>query len=243
MRIRSSTSKPLMSGRRRSSTTQSQGSSRKVESAPAPVPVVTISMSSWSSSSLMLIRSAALSSTINRRLRRGLAYSLICASAALTPSVVVGLLTKENAPRASACWRSSSSVMTCTGMWRVRGLCLSWLSTVQPSMSGRNTSSETAAGWILLGKLQRFRAARGHQHLEALVAGEVDQHPRIVRVVLDDQQDGVAGLEIEPVVRNLLDGALRHRPLAAPEARCARWRAAVRAAPPSGRNISAADRA
>ena len=34
-------------------------------------------------------------------MRRGLAYSLICASAALTPSVVVGLLTKENAPRAS----------------------------------------------------------------------------------------------------------------------------------------------
>ena len=45
LRIRSSTSKPLMSGSRKSSTTQSQGLSRKVESAPAPVPVVTISMS------------------------------------------------------------------------------------------------------------------------------------------------------------------------------------------------------
>ena len=31
--------------------------------------------------------------------------------AASTPSVVVGLVTKENAPRASPCWRSSSSVM------------------------------------------------------------------------------------------------------------------------------------
>ena len=52
---------------------------------------------------VMLICSAALSSTINSRLRRGLAYSLICDSASLTPSVVVGLLTKEKAPRASAC--------------------------------------------------------------------------------------------------------------------------------------------
>ena len=91
-----------MSGSLRSSTTQSQGLSRRVASAPAPVSVVTISMSSWSSNSLMLICSTALSSTISRRLRRGRAYSLICESAALTPSVVVGLLTKENAPRASA---------------------------------------------------------------------------------------------------------------------------------------------
>ena len=126
---------------------------------------------------------------------------MICDSAALTPSVVVGLLTKENAPRASACWRSSSSVMICTGMCRVSGLCLSWLSTVQPSMSGRNTSSETAAGWILLGEIQRLGAASGDQHLEALVAGEIDQHARVMRIVLDDQQDGVARLEIEPVVR------------------------------------------
>ena len=105
-----------------------------------------------SSSSRMLICSAGLSSTTSRRLRRGCAYSLIRASAASTPSVVVGLVTNENAPRASACWRSSSSVMICTGMWRVSGFCLSWLSTVQPSMSGRNTSSETAVGWNCLAR-------------------------------------------------------------------------------------------
>src|ERR1700743_2644033 len=131
----------------------------------------------------MLICSAALSSTINSRLRRGLAYSLISDSAAATPSVVVGLLTKENAPRASACWRSSSSVMICTGMWRVSGLCLSWLSTVQPRRSGKKHSRE------------------------------IDQDARIMRVVLHDQQDGVAGFEIEPVVGQLLDHArfLRRR--------------------------------
>src|SRR2546429_2093312 len=56
------------------------------------------------------------------------------------------LVDKGEAPRASPCWRSSSSVTTCTGMCRVAGSCFSWLSTVQPSMSGRKTSSETAVG-------------------------------------------------------------------------------------------------
>ena len=35
-------------------------------------------------------------------------YSLILESAASTPAVVVGLVTKEKAPRAQPCWRSSS---------------------------------------------------------------------------------------------------------------------------------------
>ena len=60
----------------------------------------------------------------------------------------------------------------------------------------------------LLCQFQRFRAACCDQHLEALVAGEVDQHARIMRIVFDDQKNGVARLEIEPVVRQLLDHAL-----------------------------------
>jgi hypothetical protein len=64
---------------------------------------------------------------------------------AARPSVEFGLVMNENAPRSRPYWRSSSTVSTCTGMWRVAGSCLSWLSTVQPSMSGRNTSSVTAA--------------------------------------------------------------------------------------------------
>ena len=63
----------------------------------------------------------------------------------------------------------------------------------------------------LLGKIQRFRAACRDQNLEALVAGEIDQHPRIMRVVFDDQQNGVAGFEIQPVVRQLLDDPLLRR--------------------------------
>ena len=94
----------------------------------------------------MLIRSAVLSSTTSSRRRRGWVKSLILASASEMPSGVVGLTTKENAPRANPCWRSSSSVMIWTGMCRVSGFCFNWLSTFQPSMSGRNTSSDTAVG-------------------------------------------------------------------------------------------------
>ena len=65
----------------------------------------------------------------------------------------------------------------------------------------------------LLGKVQRLGAARRHQDLESLVACEINQYPRIMRIIFDDQKDSVSGLEVEPVIRNLLDGALlrRHR--------------------------------
>ena len=79
-------------------------------------------------------------------------------------------------------------------MWRVAGSCLSWLSTVQPSMSGRNTSSETAVGWNSLRQVERLGAARRHQHLEALSRAQIDHHAGVVRVVLDDQQHAVARL-------------------------------------------------
>ena len=98
----------------------------------------------------------------------------------------------ENAPRARPCWRSSSSVTICTGMCRVAGFCLSWLSTVQPSMSGRNTSSETAVGLIFARQGQRVGAAHRDQHLEAVVVREIDQDARVMRIVLDDQQHGIA---------------------------------------------------
>jgi hypothetical protein len=65
-----------------------------------------MSMSSWPSSSVMLRRSSALSSTTSRRLRRGRIYSLIRANAPRSPSALVGLVMNEKAPRASPCWRS-----------------------------------------------------------------------------------------------------------------------------------------
>ena len=49
----------------------------------------------------MLSCSAGLSSTTSRRLRRGAVYCLMRANADSSPSGVVGLVTKANAPRVS----------------------------------------------------------------------------------------------------------------------------------------------
>ena len=66
---------------------------------------------------------------------------------------------------------------------------------------------------VLVGQRQRFGAARGDQHLEAVVAREIDQDAGVVRIVLDDQQHHVAGLEIVAIVRRS----------ARPAAPAARW--------------------
>ena len=76
---------------------------------------------------------------------------------------------------------------------------------------GQEDVERDRGGLELLGQIQRLRAARGDQDLEALVAGEIDQHARVMRVVLDDQEDGIARFEVEPVIRNLLDDALLRR--------------------------------
>ena len=61
----------------------------------------------------------------------------------------------------------------------------------------------------LLGEIERVDAAHRDQHLEAVVAREVHDDARVMRVVLDDQQDAVARLDLEPVVRDLLGRAFR----------------------------------
>ena len=85
--------------------------------------------------------------------------------------------------------------MICTGMWRVCGILFELLSTVQPSMSGRKTSSEIAVGVILARERERVHAVGGDQHLEALVMRKIEHHPRIMRIVLDDQRSRIAGLD------------------------------------------------
>src|SRR5262249_185736 len=47
-------------------------------------------------------------------------------------------------------------------------------------------------------------------HFEAFLARQVDHDAGIVRIVLDDEQDRVAGLNLEPIVGNLLDRPLLH---------------------------------
>jgi hypothetical protein len=53
---------------------------------------------------------------------------------------------------------------------------------------------------VLLGKVYRVGASDRDQHLEAVVAREIDHHPRIMRIVFHDQQDIVPGLDAEPIV-------------------------------------------
>ena len=56
---------------------------------------------------------------------------------------------------------------------------------------------------ILLSKLERSVAAHRQQHLEPPVASQVDQDAGVMRVVLDDEQNGIAGLNLQPIVGNL----------------------------------------
>ena len=76
-------------------------------------------------------------------------------------------------------------------------------------MSGRNTSSDTAVGWYSRANVERVRAAHSDEDFEPLVTRQITHDASVVRVVFDDQQDGVVGLQVFAVVRNLLDRALR----------------------------------
>ena len=191
----------------------------------------------------MLICSAALSSTISRRLRRGLAYSLIWDKRGAD---AFGRRRLVDEGERAARQRVLAVLVERDDLHRnVPGqrIVLELAQHGPAEHVGQEHVERDRGRLELLGELERLGAARRDQHLEALVAGEIDQHARIMRVVLDDQQDGVAGLEIEPVVRHLLDDALLASPTCSAGAR--RYgdggRGTRRNA--SGRNISAADRA
>ena len=62
---------------------------------------------------------------------------------------------------------------------------------------------------VLARQRQRGRAAIGDDALEAAIAGQAEQHPRVVRVVLDNQQCLVAGFDAIAVVDD--DFSLRDR--------------------------------
>ena len=54
-------------------------------------------------------------------------------------------------------------------------------------------------------------AAHGHQHLEALVARQIAQNARIMRIVFDNQQHGISGLQIVAIVGNMFRRTLCDR--------------------------------
>src|SRR5579862_1775128 len=79
-----------------------------------------------------------------------------------------------------------------------------------PAQHVREENVERHCGrLILLGKIECIVAAHRQQRLETLVAREIDQGSRVVRIVLDYEQDLVAGLQIHPVIGDRLDHALR----------------------------------
>ena len=164
----------------------------------------------------MLSCSAGLSSTTSSRLRRGLAYSLIRVIAASTPSVVVGLVTNENAPRRK---RMLAVFVQRDDLHRdVAGqrILLELVQYRPAEHVGQEDVERHRRRLELLGKVERIDPAHGDQDLEAVIAREVHDHARIVRIVLDDQQDAVARRDGETIVRNVFDA---HAPPAA-QTRC-----------------------
>ena len=168
-----------------------------------------MSISSWPSSSVMPMPLRGVVLHDEQPLRRGLGEVPEPGQGRLRgPRVVVGLLMNEKAPRASPCWRSSSRVTICTGMCRVAGSCFSWLSTCPAEHVGQENVERDRGRAVVAREHQRVRAAHSDEDLETLIVGEVGHHARVVRIVLDDQQDRIVGFDPVPVVGQLIRGRL-----------------------------------
>ena len=92
-------------------------------------------------------------------------------------------------------------------------------------------------------EFERILAARCDQNLESLVMRKIHHDARVVRIVLHDQQGGIAGLDVVAVVGNLFDHALGlgRRESHSGACRCLRRRSAARRS--SRRHSEPADRA
>ena len=73
---------------------------------------------------------------------------------------------------------------------------------------GQEDVQRNGGGMELAGQRQSFRTAHSHQHLESLVVRQITQNTRVVRIVFNDQQDGIVGLQVCPIVRDALDRQL-----------------------------------
>ena len=191
--IRSSSSKPVMSGQPQiDDAAVERVLAQRLERLGAGADRRDLDVVVQSAARRCPARSMSLSSTTSSRFLCGVTYDLMRSNACSRSSVVPGLTRYENAPCDSPCWRSSSTDSICTGMCRVAGSSFRLFSTVQPSMSGRNTSSVIAVGRYWRASDSAVCAAVGDDALEALVARQAEQDPRVVRIVVDDQQHVVA---------------------------------------------------
>ena len=90
--------------------------------------------------------------------------------------VCTGLFSTPTAPSEKLRSRSSSVVMTKTGMWRVSRSCFRRSSTRQPSRSGSEMSSVMASGWRSRASASARGAEGRRQHLVAVVVRQIDHH-------------------------------------------------------------------
>ncbi len=65
----------------------------------------------------------------------------------------------------------------------------------------------------MLGEIQSFRTAGGDQDFETLVASQIYQDARIMRIVLNNQKNRIPRFEIQSIVRELFDDTLLRRDL------------------------------
>ena len=63
----------------------------------------------------------------------------------------------------------------------------------------------------LAGQGKRLASTPGHQDLESVIVRQIAQDAGIVRIVFDNQQDGVIRLQIFAIVRDVLDQSIRNK--------------------------------
>ena len=86
-----------------------------------------------------------------------------------------------------------------------------------PAKHIRQRDIERYGGWqILLSEIERICAAHRDDPLEPAVASQAQKDPRIMRIIFDDEQYGIAGLDLRAIVGNLLKrllelSGLQHR--------------------------------
>jgi hypothetical protein len=70
---------------------------------------------------------------------------------------------------------------------------------------GQENIERYCGGVELPHQREGLRPAGGHQNLETLIAGQITQDPRVVRIIFYNQQGGIVELQIITVVLNLLN--------------------------------------
>ena len=121
------------------------------------------------------------------------------------PCLRTGLVSTPMAPNRNPRPRSSSVVITCTGMCRVTMSSFSRSSTRQPSMSGRLMSRVIAQGEISLRQRDRRCPARRDDGLHLIFVRDLHQDFGEARIVFDDQHNAIALGDVDPFVAKLLD--------------------------------------